>query len=170
MSRYQKNESGLFHNDNEQPVQEKRTIVIDDKTYKIKELPIKIGLEMLEDLTKRFLPSIGSILDLTQHDQYDGSPKPFSEAFSNLSKNLDGNTMYLYSVDLFDGATVDGEPLDIEDFAANYGVWRKLFLFALQENFSSFFVDGWATTISEKLKGMLNQNLKEEYTPPEQTE
>lgn len=135
----------------------KGSIVINDKVYKIVPLPWEEGIELWEDMMKVVLPSIGSGLDRLQHDEFSGSPTTFTEACINLSHNLDGHTLRVYSQAMFDGATVDGEPLDVnKEFTANYGAWRKLFVFALKENFESFFVEGWAGML-DKVMGLLGQ-------------
>ena len=138
------------------------TIVISGKTYKIKPLKWEDGIDLWEFILKKLLPSIGNGLDRLQYDEaLDGSPTTFAEACINLSRNLDGNTFKLLSISLFSGATVDGKPLDInEEFTANYNSWRKLFIFALKENFSSFFDEGWTqglTSITTMLAPMMSQ-------------
>lgn len=140
----------------------KNTINIDGKVYKIKPLIWEEGIELWEDIAKRCLPSIGSGFDRFQHDELDGSPTTFTEAAINLSRNLDGFRLKTYSQALFDGATVDGEPLDLnKEFTANYGAWRKLFAFAMKENFQSFFDQGWITGMLEKMTSFLGQTEPE---------
>ena len=46
--------------------------------------------------------------------------------------------------------TVDGEPININtEFAGNYGVWKKLFAFAIKENYSSLFKAGRANGLQD---------------------
>lgn len=140
----------------------KNTIVISGKTYKIKPLKWEDGIDLWEFILKKLLPSIGSGFDRLQHDDVvDGSPTTFTQACLHLSRNLDGNTFKLISMTLFDGATVDNKPLDLnEEFTANYNAWRKLLVFALKENFSSFFEEGWTqglTSLTAMLTPMMSQ-------------
>jgi hypothetical protein len=134
----------------------KHTVIINGKNYKIKPIPWEEGVEMWEDIVKRCLPSVGSGLDRLQHDELSGSPTTFTEMMINLSQNLSGTTLLTYSKALADGATVDGEPMDLNtEFTGNYGAWMKWFTFAMKENFSSFFDQGWVMGMIDKLTAML---------------
>lgn len=132
-------------------VEAKNTKTINDKVYKIKLLRFEDGIDLWENILKKLMPSLGSGLDRMQHDSIlDGSPTTFTDALIHLSKNLDGNTLKNYSFVLFNGATVDGKPLDVNvEFTGNYSAWKKLFTFALTENFSSFFEEGWSDGMSD---------------------
>lgn len=132
-------------------VEAKNTITINDKLFKIKLLSFEDGIDLWENILKKLLPSVGAGLDRLQHDTVmDGSPTTFSDALIYLSRNLDGNTLKSYSTVLLHEATVDGEPLNInKEFTGNYGAWKKLFVFALTENFSSFFEEGWTDGIAD---------------------
>lgn len=132
-------------------IEAKNTITLNDKIYKIKLLEWEDGIDLWENILKKLLPSVGAGLDRMQHDPImDGSPTTFSDALIYLSRNLDGNTLKSYSQVLFSGATVDGEPLNVnKEFTGNYGSWKKLFVFALTENFSSFFEEGWLDGMSD---------------------
>ena len=129
----------------------KYTLEVDGKFYKIKPLSWADGTDLWEDILKKIMPSVGSGLDRLQHNEIlDGSPTTFTEAFIHLSRNLDGNTFKHYSMVLFEGATVDGEPLKLENQTTEFmGVWKKLFAFALKENFKHLFQDGWETGLTE---------------------
>ena len=126
----------------------KNTIQIKGDTYKIKLLSFEYGITVWEDIMKRLLPSIGNGLDQLQHNELDGNPNTFVYALTNISRQLDGEVLVRYSRALFEGATVNGEKLDINRFTGNYGTWKKLFMFAIKENFSSFFEEGWTDSIS----------------------
>lgn len=121
----------------------KNTTVIDGKTYKIVPLSWGDGIDLWENFLKKALPAIGSGLDGAFKDELQ-EKATFTEVMLHLSHNLDGSTLKNYSLVLFNKATVDGEPLNInEEFTGRYGVWMKLFAFAFVENFSSFFDEGW---------------------------
>lgn len=128
----------------------KNTITIRDKKFKIELLPSEEGLELWEYLMKKLLPSVGTGLDSMQHDSVmDGSPKTFSQAFGLLAEKLSGKDLKEISKNLFQGATVDGKPLDFnEQFKGNYGSWKSLLTFALKENFGSFFEEGWGDSLT----------------------
>ena len=128
---------------------DKNSIVIGDDTYKIKLLPFEHGINLWEDIMKRLLPSIGNGLDQLQHNELDGNPNTFSYALANLSRQLDGSVLKNYSQVLFHEATVNGQKLTLDHFKGNYGSWRKLLVFAIKENFSSFFEEGWTDGLSQ---------------------
>lgn len=140
-------------NGSKEPEGVKCTLVIDGKTYKIKQLSWADGMDLWEHIMKKIMPSVGSGLDRLQHNEIlDGSPTTFTEAFIHLSHNLDGDTLKNYSLVLFNGATVDGEPLDLNKQTTEFlGVWKKLFVFALKENFKHLFQDGWETGLTEMM-------------------
>lgn len=141
-----KDQEGSFEN----PL-EKYTTKIGDNKYKIVPLKGSIGLSLWEDIMSKLLPSLGSGLDQMQYNEVlDGSPTTFSEALIHLSRKLDGDTFDTYSKILFEGATVNDKPLDIDShFSCNYGEWKKLFVFSLKENFQSFFEEGWADSLKD---------------------
>lgn len=129
----------------------KNTIEIKGEIYKIDLLDADDGLDLWENLMKVVLPSVGTGLDSMQHDPVlDGSPTTFTEAMSHLSNKLDGQTLKKISVVLLTNMEVDGKKVNwSEHFKGNYGSWRKVVKFALQENFSSFFEDGWVGGIQD---------------------
>tara|TARA_R110002153_G_scaffold2993_1_gene14178 strand:- start:1461 stop:1961 length:501 start_codon:yes stop_codon:yes gene_type:complete len=127
------------------------------KVYKIELLNAEDGIDLWEFLMQRILPSVGTGLDSLQHDSMlDGSPTTFTQALIHLSGKLEGNTLKAISLSLLSSATVDGKPMDFkEEFKGNYGNWKSLVAFALKENFSSFFVEGWAESLIQ-MTTMLN--------------
>lgn len=134
----------------ESPVASKNTIVLDGVTYKIKLMSWETGMEVWEHILKRLMPSVGSGLDRLQHNELDGSPTTFTEAFIHLSQNLDGDTLKLFSFDLLEGLTADGKPVVLSEQTTEFmGHWKKLFIFSLKENFKGFFDEGWATSLAE---------------------
>jgi hypothetical protein len=136
----------------------KHTITIKDKVYKVEPLDAESGLDTWEFLMNKLLPSIGTGLDSFRHDPImDGAPTTFSEAMLHLSAQLskDPGTLKALSLTLLEGLTVDGELVDFkEHFSANYGTWLKVVKFALTENFSSFFEEGWESAAKD-LMGMV---------------
>ena len=145
--------------------EQKNAILIKGKWYKINLLPSEDGLELWEILMQKLLPSVGSGLDGMNHDAIlDGSPTTFSEAFMHLSNKLDGNTLKLVSLNVLKGMTVDGVKVDQNKFfAGNYGTWLKVIKFALQENYSSFFEEGWTSALKDVM-GMVNPLSEQEGT------
>lgn len=144
----------------------KNTIDIKGEIYKIDLLDADDGLDLWENLMKVVLPSVGTGLDSMQHDPVlDGSPTTFTEAMSHLSNKLDGQTLKKISVVLLTDMEVDGKKVNwVEHFKGNYGAWRKVVKFALQENFSSFFEDGWVDGVQD-LMAMVTPAM--ESTSPE---
>lgn len=135
---------------------------INGKIYKIQLLNGEDGLDLWEFLLQKLLPSVGTGLDSMQHDSLmDGSPTTFAEAMIHLSTRLEGNTLKSISLSLFDGAAVDGKPLDFkEDFKGNYGAWRTLLAYAMKENFGSFFEEGWGEGIVSLMQLLPTQSAK----------
>jgi hypothetical protein len=129
----------------------KNTIEIDGVSYKIDLLNAEDGLDLWENLMKVILPSVGTGLDSMQHDPIiDGSPTTFTEAMSHLSNRLDGQTLKRVSISLLTDMEVNGSKVNWSDhFKGNYGTWRKVVKFALKENFSSFFEDGWVDGVQD---------------------
>jgi hypothetical protein len=130
---------------------EKNSITIGKDVYKVKILSASEGIATWEYLMKKLLPSVGTGLDSFRHDEVlDGSPTTFAEAFMHLSNRLDGNSLVSISGTLLAGLEVNGKEVDFDEhFKANYGSWAKVIKFALMENFESFFVDGWTTTLTD---------------------
>lgn len=135
------------------------TIVVKDKTYKIKPLKWGDAIDLWENILKVILPSLGSGADFMM--QADGESEVnidsvFSKAAMQLSKNLNGNSLSNFSRVLLHGATVDGVVFDIEkEFTQNYAAWLKVFVFALKVNYSSFFAEGLG--VMDVVKTLANQ-------------
>lgn len=118
-------------------------IQIKGKIYKIKLVPWQQGIDLWELMVKKLLPSIGNFIDDRDADELD-QVNTFTDAFVNISRNLDGRTLNLMTRVLLDGCTVDNKPIDLDaEFTGNYGNWIRLLIFALKENYGSFFGDGW---------------------------
>jgi hypothetical protein len=128
----------------------KNAITVKGKVYNIEPLGALDGLDTWEYILQKVLPSVGSGLDAMQQEESFGDSTAFSEAMIHLSNKLEGDSFKMLSVTLFQGATVDGIELDInEHFSANYGVWRKVFTHAMKVNFSSFFEEGWSAGLQD---------------------
>jgi len=127
------------------------TVEIGGDVIKIVPLGGYDGLDMWEYLMKVLLPSVGTGLDSFQHDTVmDGSPTTFSEAMMHLSNKLEGNTLKNVSISLLSGMTVNGQKVDLDEWiGCNYGAWRQVLKFALTENFSSFFENGWVDGVQD---------------------
>lgn len=145
----------------------KQTININGKVYKIKLLSWEDSIDLWEHIMKKVMPSVGAGLDRLQHNELlDGSPTTFTEGFIHLSRNLDGDTFKNFSMVLFEGATVDGEPLKLSEQTSEFlSTWKKLFVFSLKENFKGFFEEGWETGLTDMMTmvaPMMSTNQSEE--------
>jgi len=133
-----------------EPEKVEGAITIRDKSYAIKALGALDGLDTWEYILQRILPAVGTGLDAMQQEEDFIESTSFTEAMLHLSNKLEGETFRMLSITLLEGATVDGEPLDInEHFKGNYGVWRKVFAHALKVNFASFFDEGWSAGLKD---------------------
>lgn len=145
----------------------KNCITLGDNTYKIKLLPWEDAMDLWEIIMKKVLPSVGAGLDYFQHDELDGSPSTFSTAFIHLAHNLDGETFKTFSYAILEGATVNGMPLVLKEQTSEFlKDWRKLFTFALKENFKGFFEEGWETGLSD-LMTMVTPLMGQSDSQPE---
>lgn len=144
----------------------KNTITIKDQVYKVKLLDADDGIDTWEFIMQKLLPSVGSGLDGMNHDDIlHGAPTTFSEVMLHLSKQLDGNTLKALSLTVLEGLTVDGSPVEFkEHFKGNYGTWTKVLKFALQENFSSFFDEGWENMMTD-LMGAVTPMMSTQVDP-----
>lgn len=132
----------------------KHTLKIKDKIYKIKPLNGEDGVDTLEFILQLVAPSMGSALDGMNHDSLmDGTPTTFSEVMMHLSRQLKGSTLKALSLALLEDLEVDGVKVSFSDqFQCNYGDWVKVVKFALQENYSSFFEDGWGSVMGDLMQ------------------
>lgn len=144
----------------------KHSILLNDKVYTIKPLPWAEGMDLWESMMKTLLPSVGTGIDGIFNSNEFSDKSTFAEMMLHLGHNLSGSTMRIYSVELFQEAKVDGQPLDPNvEFSANYGAWLQLFVFAVKENFQSFFTEGWSqgiNTLMEMLKSLQDKDSSEE--------
>lgn len=143
------------------PIAEKvsNSITLREKEYSIKELEAYDGMDTWEYILQRVLPAVGTGLDAMKQEDDFMESTTFTEAMMHLSNKLEGDTFRMLSVTLFEGATVDGEPLDPnQHFKANYGVWRQVLAHALKVNFSSFFDEGWSAGLKD-LMAMVSPQL-----------
>lgn len=138
------------------------TIEINGDTYKIKLLPYKLeGLPLWEYMVERAGPAIGSFMDGMQGASMQEDSMIFTTTLMQLSSKLDGQFMLTVSDTVLKGCTINGKPLPEDQFDGNYGAWTKLVGFALKENYSSFFAEGWMQGL-QKIKAMVpSQGLAE---------
>lgn len=130
------------------------TIEINGDTYKIKLLPYKTeGIPLWEFMVERAGPAIGSFMDGMQGQNLDEDSMVFTTTAMQLSAKLDGQVMMTISDTVLQGCTVNGKPIPEDQFDGNYGAWTQLVAFALKENYSSFFADGWMQGL-QKIKTM----------------
>lgn len=131
----------------------KHSITLKGKEYTIKLLDWETGIDLWEHILKVILPSVGVGFDSAgKNSDEDDVMNTFTEALTYLAMNLNGKTLQNYSKVLFQGATVDGVEFDIsEEFKGNYGSWKSLLIFALKENYGSFFEEG----LGENLSGLM---------------
>lgn len=136
----------------------KNSATINGHTYKIIPLMAEEGLVVWENLLALLGPSIGVGIDSYNHNEViDGSPTTFSEAILLLQRKLDGTQLVNYSRELLIGLKCDGEEVDWNShFSANYGSWTQVIIFAMKENFQSFFV---ASGFDLNLQSMMNKVL-----------
>lgn len=156
-------------------IRNKNSIEIDGKVYKIDLLKAGDGIELWEELMKIVLPSVGSGLDALrssgQRDElFDGPSTTITEIMIHLSNKLDGTRLKWVSDELLGDMTCDGVPVDFDEhFKGNYGTWLKLIRFALTENFSSFFADGWVQEIMGTMDRVMpaepEDYMEEEHSP-----
>lgn len=144
----------------------KHSILINDKVYTIKPLAWEDGMDLWESMMKTVLPSVGTGVDGIFGSNEFADKSTFAEMMIHFSHNLSGSTMRIYSAELLKDAQVDGKPLvPNEEFSANYGAWLQLFVFAVKENFQSFFTGGWSQgigTLMEMLQSLQPQDSDEQ--------
>jgi len=105
--------------------------IINGKTVKIVLLKTLDGIKISKEISKVAVPAITAL------QQSDGDITQLAVALVN---NLDSIDLGAIIIKLFDGATVDEFPINVDDyFAGNYGELVGFLTFALKANFESFF-------------------------------
>lgn len=141
--------------------QAKHTTTIGSDVYKIKPMKWEDALDLAEHISKKILPSVGVSVDDMMKDEYEDR-SVFTEALLHLSERLDGETLKNWSYCVFEGMTKNGAEFDLSEQDSSFlGAWRKLFVFALLENLSPLFAEGWGEELG-KLMNLLNPAQNQE--------
>ena len=138
----------------------KNSTTINGKLYKVVPLMAEDGLIVWENLLALLGPSIGVGIDSFNHNEIiDGSPTTFSEAILLLQRKLDGTQLVNYSREMLVGLQCDGDEVDWnKHFSANYGDWVQVIIFAMKENFQTFFTEsGFGLNLQEMMSKVLPQ-------------
>ncbi|WP_034455991.1 phage tail assembly chaperone [Buttiauxella noackiae] len=105
---------------------------INGKEVKIIALGALDGLTMARKLATCFIPCFKSLSSSESFD-FMGMLELATDKLGEIEVNK-------IATQLFAGATVDDFPLNVDDyFAANYGEFVDFMVFAIKENFGSFF-------------------------------
>ena len=115
--------------------------VINGKKVKIILLGARDGIKMSMKLGKIVVPTFAQMLSsLTDKDKKEAPMVPFKELVEACFDRIEEINLEEMATLLFQGATVDDFPLNIDTyFQANYGEFIDYLAFALEANFGSFF-------------------------------
>lgn len=115
--------------------------VINGKKVNIVLLGARDGIKMSMKLGKIVVPTFAQMLSsLTDKDKKEVPMVPFKELVEACFDRIEEINLEEMSTLLFQGATVDDFPLNIDTyFQANYGEFIDYLAFALEANFGSFF-------------------------------
>lgn len=115
--------------------------VINGKKVNIILLGARDGIKMSMKLGKIVVPTFAQMLSsLTDKDKKEAPMVPFKELVEACFDRIEEINLEEMSTLLFQGATVDDFPLNIDTyFQANYGEFIDYLAFALEANFGSFF-------------------------------
>lgn len=115
--------------------------VINGKKVNIILLGARDGIKMSMKLGKIVVPTFAQILSsLTDKDKKEAPMVPFKELVEACFDRIEEINLEEMATLLFQGATVDDFPLNIDTyFQANYGEFIDYLAFALEANFGSFF-------------------------------
>ncbi|QUF70051.1 phage tail assembly chaperone [Vibrio fluvialis] len=134
-----------------------QTTLKSGKKVQIYKLPASKGITIGMKLGKTFLPSIGQFLDGSST----GAGIHYESLALSLVQELDNFEILPIISELLKEMAIDGQEVNLDDyFMANYGELLEILVFALKENFSSFFA----------ASGLLEQflpNSKQEATVQE---
>ena len=99
------------------------------------------GIKMSMKLGKIVVPTFAQMLSsLTDKDKKEVPMVPFKELVEACFDRIEEINLEEMATMLFQGATVDDFPLNIDTyFQANYGEFIDYLAFALEANFGSFF-------------------------------
>ncbi|AUM59565.1 tail assembly chaperone [Salmonella phage BPS17L1] len=115
--------------------------VINGKKVNIILLGARDGIKMSMKLGKIVVPTFAQMLSsLTDKDKKEVPMVPFKELVEACFDRIEDINLEEMATLLFQGATVDDFPLNIDTyFQANYGEFIDYLAFALEANFGSFF-------------------------------
>lgn len=115
--------------------------VINGKKVNIILLGARDGIKMSMKLGKIVVPTFAQMLSsLTDKDKKEAPMVPFKELVEACFDRIEEINLEEMAALLFQGATVDDFPLNIDTyFQANYGEFIDYLAFALEANFGSFF-------------------------------
>ncbi|UGV20030.1 hypothetical protein ph22_0014 [Salmonella phage ph2-2] len=115
--------------------------VINGKKVNIILLGARDGIKMSMKLGKIVVPTFAQMLSsLTDKDKKEVPMVPFKELVEACFDRIEEINLEEMANLLFQGATVDDFPLNIDTyFQANYGEFIDYLAFALEANFGSFF-------------------------------
>ncbi|UCJ01360.1 head closure protein [Escherichia phage C600M2] len=115
--------------------------VINGKKVNIVLLGARDGIKMSMKLGKIVVPTFAQMLSsLTDKDKKEAPMVPFKELVEACFDRIEEINLEEMATILFQGATVDDFPLNIDTyFQANYGEFIDYLAFALEANFGSFF-------------------------------
>lgn len=115
--------------------------VINGKKVNIILLGARDGIKMSMKLGKIVIPTFAQMLSsLTDKDKKEAPMVPFKELVEACFDRIEEINLEEMATLLFQGATVDDFPLNIDTyFQANYGEFIDYLAFALEANFGSFF-------------------------------
>lgn len=115
--------------------------VINGKKVNIILLGARDGIKMSMKLGKIVVPTFAQMLSsLTDKDKREAPMVPFKELVEACFDRIEEINLEEMATLLFQGATVDDFPLNIDTyFQANYGEFIDYLAFALEANFGSFF-------------------------------
>lgn len=115
--------------------------VINGKKVNIVLLGARDGIKMSMKLGKIVVPTFAQMLSsLTDKDKKEVPMVPFKELVEACFDRIEEINLEEMATMLFQGATVDDFPLNIDTyFQANYGEFIDYLAFALEANFGSFF-------------------------------
>lgn len=115
--------------------------VINGKKVNIILLGARDGIKMSMKLGKIVVPTFAQMLSsFTDKDKKEAPMVPFKELVEACFDRIEEINLEEMATLLFQGATVDDFPLNIDTyFQANYGEFIDYLAFALEANFGSFF-------------------------------
>lgn len=115
--------------------------VINGKKVNIILLGARDGIKISMKLGKIVVPTFAQMLSsLTDKDKKEAPMVPFKELVEACFDRIEEINLEEMATLLFQGATVDDFPLNIDTyFQANYGEFIDYLAFALEANFGSFF-------------------------------